>query len=267
MNQKKCPKCGENNPPEAVMCWACYTPLSGGAVAPAMAGGAVGPRGPGGPPGAGTLAAPGDAPSGGISVQPWMYAVGGVVLLVILVIGAKALFGGGDTSGDVPPVSAGSSSTTSSYPSTGSSRTSSPSVAGPAVAAPASTGSPAGNAVPMKFSIGAVPNPNESIGVVGIASTEPISPGQAGGVAKYARTVFANANHYDQLQIYVFRDQQANARFKEFQAGHRNAPLSEADFVNLNDLWPDTLAVYVFSKGGEKVYVPSNGNWYGNLVG
>ena len=31
MNPKKCPKCGESNPPEAVMCWACYTPLSGSA--------------------------------------------------------------------------------------------------------------------------------------------------------------------------------------------------------------------------------------------
>ena len=30
MNNKtqKCPKCGEENPAEAVMCWACYTPLS-----------------------------------------------------------------------------------------------------------------------------------------------------------------------------------------------------------------------------------------------
>ena len=31
--QKQCPKCGEKNPAEAVMCWACYTSLSGGAMA------------------------------------------------------------------------------------------------------------------------------------------------------------------------------------------------------------------------------------------
>jgi len=28
MNMQTCPKCGEANPDEAVMCWACYTPLS-----------------------------------------------------------------------------------------------------------------------------------------------------------------------------------------------------------------------------------------------
>jgi len=32
VDEKDCPKCGEDNPEEAVMCWACYTPL--GAPAP-----------------------------------------------------------------------------------------------------------------------------------------------------------------------------------------------------------------------------------------
>jgi hypothetical protein len=49
---KKCPKCGEDNPAEAVMCWACYTPLSAAGGAPlgataAMSAGALaqGPMG------------------------------------------------------------------------------------------------------------------------------------------------------------------------------------------------------------------------------
>ncbi|RYG70864.1 hypothetical protein EON80_06595 [bacterium] len=36
MASKKCPKCGEDNPAEAVMCWACYTPLSGGPAVGSM---------------------------------------------------------------------------------------------------------------------------------------------------------------------------------------------------------------------------------------
>ena len=34
METKRCPKCGEENPPEAVLCWACYTPFSGATPGP-----------------------------------------------------------------------------------------------------------------------------------------------------------------------------------------------------------------------------------------
>lgn len=278
MNQKKCPKCGENNPPEAVMCWACYTPLSGGAAAPAMAGGAVGPRGPGRPPGAGAIAAPGDTPGGGASIQPWMYAVGGVVLLILIVVGAKVLMGGGsDPATGVDTGGYGNYGSPSSYGSPSGYGSPPSNTSRGAVAPPPPSGGPSGPSGPpvgieaAPYVMGALPNPDSPVAVVGISPTQPMSPARAAGIAKFARTQLIGVEHWSQVQVYVFQDQQASTEFKDYQTARRNMALQAEDFASpqLTGVWSRTMAVYVFSKGGRETVVRPSGsdNWYQNLVG
>ena len=268
MNQKKCPKCGENNPPEAVMCWACYTPLTAGAVAPGVAPGAVRP---GGPPGPGGPAAATDTGGGAGGIQPWMYAVGGVVLLVILVVGAKVLMGG-DPPGDAAP--GGDTGGTSSTGMTGSpGNVMPPSRSSGTMPLPPSnsnsTGPGSTTILPAPYNIGAIPNPQAPVGIVGIAPVQPLSPSQGASIAKYAVSQFANVDHWGALEVFVFQDQQANQAFKDYQTGRRSYPLGADDFnsAELNNLWPQTMAVYVFYKGGkERVVKPGSADWYAPLL-
>lgn len=93
MASKKCPKCGEDNPAEAVMCWACYTPLSGSAPLGAGLTGAAGtlPKGAGSPVGVPLTEEP--AKKG---LDPKAIGIGAFLLVgVIAAVMMSGMMGGG----------------------------------------------------------------------------------------------------------------------------------------------------------------------------
>lgn len=269
MNQKKCPKCGENNPPEAVMCWACYTPLSGGAVASATAGPGGGPRG------AGTGAVAADSGQGGVSIPSWAYAAGGIVLAIVVLMGAKILLFSGDSSagtdttattsdtsgGTSGPFTSGGGGSRGTSGSSGSSGSSSSGPSSPSQQAPAQQDIP--------FNMIVSPNEQSPVGVLGIVPKAQTGPTQAAGMARFASTFYASSkgHTWSQLQVYVFADINAGNRFKDFQVRRKNWALDEDAFSSLNDVWPNTQAVVVFNGNrlSKVVYPQSDANFWHQL--
>lgn len=235
MNQKKCPKCGEMNPPEAVMCWACYTPLTGAAaaVAPAGAGGKVVAP-------ARTKDDDKDKPK----VPLWQYAVIGIALFGGLGFGAYSMFGGGPAPVDVPIPAPITPRGPGAGPST---PVQSVNIAGPAGPAGTSTNSSPAPATP--YSIVTSPSTQYAEGTMGIlvktANTN-VSPAQAAVYAEYARRgLGAQANRWRPLRIFVFADARTAQTFADYQSGRGGQPLSSSDYQSLaQTVWPRTILHY-----------------------
>jgi hypothetical protein len=262
VNKKKCPKCGEENPAEAVMCWACYTPLAG---SPAGAGAA--PAG----------AAPGVAPAATgekekTKIPPWQMGVLGVGLLAALFVGARTLMpasssddDGGDTettsdSGDTKPPEDGASTPD----------TPAPTAVNPVVISSNGTASVMPDKAP--FSIVVPPNPRLSVGTMAILPTEANTSGpQAAALAAYTRRQYSSrVKSWDTLYIYVFSDAKSASYFADYQKRRKGAALNTSDYSFLANLWSSCLARYEYSasSGGkrvERVLYPSknpSGWWY-----
>ena len=261
MATKKCPKCGEENPAEAVMCWACYTPLAGGAAAVA-GGGLVTPRGgvaavtP-----AGTAAAQ-DAEK--TPVDPKIFVIVGLLILAA-VIGSftTGLIGGGGGGGggevpDVTPIAGG--------PEMGGTTGPPPSPPQQPVQAPVftpPTNTTGGDTTPVvpQMKVVVPPDPRQPIGTMGIIlSTPNASPAQALALAKFAKQTFERGGKWTGMQVLVFNDQNAAKTFLKYQAQSKGAPLTPYQYQDLANqgLW-NNVPVYYETKGRtETPYYPAN---------
>lgn len=261
MSQKKCPKCGESNPVEAVMCWACYTPLSG-AIAAGAAGAAL-PQG----------GAVSEREKTKKAIPMWQIGVLGVALLCGVGYGAMSLMGGGSSEeateikvGPAPLPSGKSPGVSVTVPAFLSPSVSSPSVgvsaSAPSVAPTAATNS----AGQVRFVLGVPPKRGIPWGTMGIVPTSTVSEQDAAGMAATASRQMAKTGNWNGLFVYVFQDSQTAEKFRQYQKQRSGEPLGDDDYNSLQALWPNTLLRYDYSRGNESVRYPSknpSGWWNG----
>jgi len=238
VNKKQCQKCGEENPPEAVMCWACYTPLSGGAAPTSSAASRQ-------------AAAKDDTEKKGIA--PWQMGVMGLALVLGLGIGVKTLLLPGSADVD-----------TSAAPGKASTKPGAPAMLQPV---PFTPGTPTDvtlpNAPPVTpgrplMIVEVPPNPKMEIATMGIVPTEQnVSSDRAASLAVQAHQSVVNSKRFKMVQIFVFSDQQAATMFREYQKPRRGAPLELGDYEKLAQLWRRTPAVYEFKGTSERWISPA----------
>ncbi len=248
--QKQCPKCGEKNPAEAVMCWACYTSLSGGAAAPAV----------GGPAGGGAMAGAiaGGADAGGEKkkLEPKQLAIIGVGLLVVLGFAAKTLMGGGGGGGDdqLPTFDGSSSMNTQMNPPSGGGTTNqAPIGAGPAAggAAPGAPTTVAG-ATPFPYKMVAGPNPQIEWATMGIVPNQgALAEPQARGLASFAHHYQEKVKKFPAWEIFVINNEQAAQAFAKYQNDRRGQRMGPGDYQSseLMNVWAFTPVRYVSVNG------------------
>jgi hypothetical protein len=247
MNAKNCPKCGESNPNEAVMCWSCYTPLTGSATGDGPSVGGIGDRPPMG----------GEAPAKK-AAEPWQMGVIGLFLVIVLFMGMRTLTGG-PKQDDVGPTP---DTNTEVIPPNPDGTNSQPLVVN--VSWPSGLGAPL-PAVTSQFTMVAPPYPGVSWATMAIVPTNPnLSTVQAAALAGFARQQVVGADRWQGFTIYVFADQPSAQMFKDTQDRKRGQPLMYADYQALSTIWPKTLAVYDYSKNRAGVRFPRtnpNGWW------
>lgn len=265
MAQKKCPKCGEDNPAEAVMCWACYTPLSGG---PAAAPAARAPAGkPPGPPGA---AGDEEGEKKKFQMEPKMIGV-----IAFLVIGGGiGVFLNMPKSSSGDDGGGGDSGTTNSGGGGGSPAPAPPAPAppGPGIAAGPVTGVEGGAnmpaAVALPYSAVVPPNPKQPKATIGIVPSQAgtITDKQAASLARFAKNQYQKSGQWSSMQIFVFNNQSAAQSFGDYQARKRGTPLSPSDYQALANanVWNAAPACFESSGKKEFVYYPSKNpfNWW-----
>ena len=266
MATKKCPKCGEENPAEAVMCWACYTPLAGGAAA-AAGGGLVTPRGGAAAVTPAATAAAQDEEKKGI--DPKIFLVVGL-LLVAGVIGGftSGIFGGSgnaETLNPDLPTNTGGGTTGSS----GGIIPQQPSNPGIVAQPSSNSNSGAGSVTPQAapFRMVVPPDPRYSNGTMAIIPTAPnVSPAQASGLAKYAKQMVAPGGRWKSMQVVVFNNPGAAKAFQKYQASRKGAKLSANDYAALagQGVWSGAPAYYETQGNSEQSFQPSANpnNWW-----
>ena len=239
MKQKKCSKCGENNPTEAVMCWSCYTPLSesnsaSGIVDPdamPLLGGDVAAKKP---------------------AQPWQLGVIGVFVVIMLVIAARSFMSPGDVI--IPPAPPKQNETiippdnnvTQSQPQSQVEVVQSMTIPQPEPTSP--------------FTLVAPPYPDVEWATMAIVPSKPnLSAADAAKLAGFARQQVVDGR-WKGLTIYVFADQQSAQVFRDYQSRRRGQFLMPADYLALRatNIWPKAMAVYDYSKGRAAVRYPSS---------
>ena len=252
MSQKKCPKCGENNPAEAVMCWACYTPLAGGATASPQA------------------TAPGFAGQGNNeaatkkAVAPWQIGLIGAVLLAG-VGGAFMVMSRPPVDTDIPlavalppDVSLGGamSAPIGTYP--GPSSGPGAGAAGPVTPSVAPTGT-------MLFTVSLPPKDGVPWGTMAIVPSASSSAQNPASLAAAASQQAMTGGKWDGLYVYVFSDAASAQRFRQYQSGRGGQPLKANDYSALQDLWSRVPVRYEYSNGKEAIRYPSRnpGSWWG----
>jgi hypothetical protein len=261
---KKCPKCGEDNPAEAVMCWACYTPLSGG---PAVGGinaaaAALGPKGPVGKGPVGVPVVEEDSAKKGI--DPKVIGVGAFLVIAgVVAFLVNSTMGGppdpGLTGIDPPSIS-------DPRPPGG------PAVPQGGVAPPLASNNSGGSAPPppvaMQFKTVTAPNPTYKTGTVGIVIAADKS-GEAAGFARYAKDQLARNGRWQNFQVCVFTDQSTADQFKAYQGPRKGSPLRSEDFAKLasSGIWSKTPVFYDSKGKTDQVLYPSRnpGNWWARL--
>ena len=236
--QKQCPKCGEKNPAEAVMCWACYTSLSGGAMAPAgaaVAGGAA-------------LSAPVDSGEKK-KVEPKQLAIIGVGLLIALGVGATQLLGGSEED-DPGIISMPPPPSREPQPPPSPSGGVAPVTLGPAPDMPKGADAP----VKFPYSMIAAPNARYSAATVAIVPTESgVTEGQAKGLATFCHRHLKKVKDFKRVEIFVFNDAQAAQEFAAYQNDQKGAPLQDYTSPRLMGVWPKALTRYL-AEGDKAVY-------------
>ena len=234
------------NPPEAVMCWACYTPLSGGAAAsgPAPASGPI----------VGEVAAK-------PSIPPWQLGVLGVGLLIALGMGAKTFMGGsGDGDDETPAAITQPEGEQAAAPVPAGV----PPVPVPVANPPADVAVPAPNPKP-DYSIVSIPNARYNYGTMAIVLADPnATPTQAAAIAAGVRQKMLQNKKWQILFIYVFNDRGAALSFKQLQSTRKGAPLGPNDFRSLSGVWGRAPIRYEYNRGTEGILLPSRspGNWW-----
>ncbi len=259
MSQKKCPKCGEMNPAEAVMCWACYTPLTGGAAAVGAGGAATMTAAP-------TATAEKKEKT---AIAPWQLGVVGVAVLLALGFGASQMMGGGETvepgavDGPVPKPP-GKVANRSSGPS--------PDIFTGTLTLPSSGGSGGGQvkiSEALDYSVAAPPNPDLPWGVVGIVPNDPnVSTQRAEGMAQFAYQQFGGKTKFKAMQIFVFKNREAALQFNRFQIGNKYNVVADDDYPGMAALWPQCIVRYEVNGNSapdiRHPYQRPNGWWRGS---
>lgn len=264
MATKKCPKCGEENPAEAVMCWACYTPLAGGAAAVA-GGGLVAPRGgaaavtP-----AATAAAQDDDKK---AIDPKIFLIAGLLVGAIIIGAFTTGIFGSSSSSTLPEVLP--SGPTGGEPNTFPSSPQQQQVAPPVISnsGPTVGQSPTTPVVAAHFTTVVPPDPRYSNGTMGIIPTTPnISSAEAVGLAKYAQRMFAPGGRWTAMQVVVFSNPDSAKTFRKYQASRKGAKLTNNDYQALADqgVWNGVPAYYETQGKAERSYQPSASpnNWW-----
>lgn len=248
MAEKNCPKCGEQNPGDAIMCWSCYAPLTGRAVASGL-----------------LMPAPTRAATAEPAtdydekeprrITPAVMGALAVVALVAVAIGLKTFTGLSAPRDDIPPIQEPTPENTNLGGDV-------PSIAarpeGPAKVPP-----PA--AVP--FEITALPNPRSDWGTMAIVPTqENLGETQAAALAAFTlrRYTRKQIRRWNGMYIFVFKDKQTADAYNNYMRGRRGATLTASDYQNLIGIWPRTLVRYEYYKQRESVVYPSkniNGWW------
>jgi hypothetical protein len=251
VSQKKCPKCGENNPAEAVMCWACYTPLAGGATASPHA------------------ATPGSASqsynegSTKKAIAPWQI---GAILASLLVIGV-----GGAFMLNRPSASTDTSTSVVTPPSTVPFVGEAPIQ----VYAGSSTGGGGGATAPvtpaqptqagqMLFTVSLPPKDGIPWGTMAIVPSGTSSAQNPVSLAAAASQQAMTGGKWDGLYVYVFSDAASAQTFRQYQSGRGGQPLRSNDYSALQRLWSRVPVRYEYSKGKEAIRYPSRnpGSWW-----
>lgn len=256
MANKKCPKCGEDNPAEAVMCWACYTPLAGGAAAVAATATAAAGR-----PGAPGVGASEEKEKK--QIDPKVFVLGGLAVVGILV----ALFTNGVFSG--APAEEGSTTTPDpAKPGGAPAPAPVPGAPPPPLMVSSSGGAPVPLVdVKIPYDILVPPNPTKQTGVVGIVPTQAaVTPAQAVGLASFARSQFARTGPWKKMQIYVFLSKDAGRAFADYQSRRRGEILYGGNHQELaaSGIWSSSPACLMIEGNKAQPYYPSrnpNGWW------
>ena len=262
MNKKKCPKCGEENPAEAVMCWACYTPLAGAAAVGAAAGASAS-----GAAGATTV----DVGATGEKKQipPWQLGVVGIGLLAALYVGVKAVMPASESADDESGVPADAAPPPDDAGAAPAPEPAAPTASNPVVFS--SNGEATVMPDKAPFTIVVPPNPKLSVATMAIVPTEESTSGpQAAALAAYTRRQYtASVGSWGTFYIYVFSDAKSAQYFADYQKRRRGAPLDQSDYSQLTNLWSSCLARYEYSATGggrriERVLYPSKnpGSWW-----
>lgn len=249
-NKKRCPKCGEENPPEAVMCWACYTPLS---AAAAGTGAGAAKRSA-----ASSVQTHDDEEHVKPATQPWQIAVIAIGLIFVLFWVGKNFLPSGSSGDTLPPAASPGFSPGDAAP---------PPVAQSSTSQSGTSSISAVTPQKLPFTVAVAPNPNITVGTMAIVPTESnISASQAASLASFTRSQFTQMKRWNKLYIYVFRDQQSAKQFANYQRSRRGAPLTGSDYRNLTSLWGSALACYEYNNGSEQMFTPTNnpsGWWTG----
>lgn len=252
MNKKKCPKCGEENPADAAMCWACYTPLGDAVPAGGAASGTTAPAGK-------DLGLEDEEKE---KIPPWQLAVIGAGLLTAIGFGVFNFMPSGNTSGGSddfddmpmdPPISQEAQPTQQSSPVTFS-----------------SSGTASVTPTEAPFSVVVSPNPRYSTGTMAIVPKDKnVSGATAASYAAYVRRQYAaQMKRWSTFYVYVFSDQAQAQEFAKIMRQRRGAPLSSSDYASLTPLWRAATARYEYSaRNGqriERVVYPSQSpnNWW-----
>lgn len=266
MANKKCPKCGEENPAEAVMCWACYTPLAGGAAAVA-GGGLVAPRG--GVAAVTPAATAAHEDDDKKAIDPKLFLIAGLLVGAIIIGGfTTGIFGSKTT--DVPVLPDGPTETISGVQPVQPIQPP-PVISPPTIDVPSSPGGATTPPVALTFKIVVPPDPRWANGTVAIMPNTPgMTPAQAGQMAKYARQAIAPGGRWTSMQVLVFSDSGSAKAFQKYQAPRKGAKLDAGDYQALagQGVWSGVSA-YLETKGksdGGQLFNPSaspNGWWGG----
>ncbi len=266
MATKKCPKCGEENPAEAVMCWACYTPLAGGAAAVA-GGGLVTPRGGAAAVTPAATAAAQDAEK--TSVDPKIFAVVGLLIAAALIGSFTTGLIGGSSAGSVPEITP-MPGDEGEIPFVDQPVPAPPPVQAPVFTPPTNTGGgDTQAAVAPQFKTIVAPDPRQPTGTMGIILNTPnVSPTQALALARFAKQRFEPGGRWSGMQVVVFSDPAAAKTFLKYQAQRKGARLTPKEYQDLADqgVW-NSVPVYYETRGKtEMPYRPSanpKGWWTG----
>jgi len=266
---KKCPKCGEDNPAEAVMCWACYTPLTAGASATMSPGAASGartsPRGGGKTPAA--MPATDEEKK---KTDPRLFFAGGGLLVAGLafVFFSGILGGGGGGDAGVTQTSGKPSFPGSSLrPSGGGNGPPVPFPPPPPPPPPPNGNTPPVQPVPAPYSVVVPPNPRFTTATLAITPTNQTGNAKdALGLAKAARQDLQSRGKWTITQIVVFPDRKSAGVFQEYMSGRRGAPLDRDNYSELADknAWANATVYYTSTGNRESYYYPAVDpkNWW-----
>ena len=228
------------------MCWACYTPLSGGVTASTSAS-----NGP-----VGTMGAM-DEKSRKAPIPMWQIGVLGLAVVVGLGFLATSLMGGSTSGNDSPtygPIANSTVGTTTTRPSFTGSANTSPSIGAPPAVVPAAPITATGE---VRFTMSLPPTRGIPWGTMAIVPTDGAASQDAAGLAATAARQMSRTGRWDGLDVYVFGDAEAAQRFAQHQRLTNGAALGPDDYNSMRDLWPSALLCYQYSNGNESIRYPA----------